>query len=114
MHPGRVAGWANFLLPNRDQFLEPIDRVPAGGKGFGPMRRADSNSDAHFADFQPAEPMDHRHFTNRPARPHVRFNFSQLALSHRRVCFVFERERHLLTGQVADCAEKRDHAAAIT
>src|SRR6266581_1080125 len=55
-----------FLLPNRNHFLELVDGVVAGIEGGAPMCGGDDDRDAGFSDVEAAEPMNHRNTVDIP------------------------------------------------
>src|SRR5438067_1035947 len=87
MYPFRTAVRPVFLLPDRHEILEPIDGIMTRLKSLGPMRTTDSHGDAYRADLQVAEPMDHGHFTYRPAGPGLALDLGHLLLGHPGVRF---------------------------
>src|SRR5947209_12777665 len=96
VYPLRLAVGPMFLLPDRDQLLEPVDRVTAGGEGVGPVRATDGEGDADLPDLQPAEAVDHDDIANAPAGTHVGFDFGELFLGHAAVGLVVQGDGHLI------------------
>src|SRR5438552_17150535 len=113
MHPFRLPGRAMFPFPDRHQFLEPLDGVPASGEGLGAMRATDGHGHTDLADFQPPQAMHQGDFADRPLRPDIRFDLFELRFRHAAVGLVIQCNCALIAGQIADGAEKgHDRAAA--
>src|SRR5581483_4669580 len=56
-----------LFLPDRHQFLEPVNRVPARLERLAAVRTTYRHRDTHFADIEMAQPMDHYDLADRPA-----------------------------------------------
>ena len=54
------AAFEIFLLPDRHDFLQPIDREAARLEGLGAMGRRDRNRDRRLADLDDADAMSDR------------------------------------------------------
>ena len=77
------------------------------------MLRTDSDEDAGFPDFEPAEAVRHRHAMNRKFLMHLFRNFADFSKRHRFVRFVIEIKRATAVRVVADAAVKRYHRAVL-
>ena len=60
-----------LFLPDRHEFLEPVDGVAARLERLGAVRTADGHGDADLADVEAAEAMDQHHLADRPALARV-------------------------------------------
>src|SRR5258706_12173162 len=76
---------AALFLPDRNRFLDAIDRHPAGGERLRAMGRSSANGDGRIADEEMTEPMDDRNGDVRECRPHLVDDFVDLLLRHRPV-----------------------------
>ena len=83
-----------LLLPDRHQFLEPVDRVAAGLERLGAVRAAHGHGHADLADVQLAQAMDQDDVADRPAAARVGLDLGQLLLGHAGVGLVVEGDRH--------------------
>src|SRR5262249_9702604 len=71
-----------FLLPDGHQFLEPVDGVTTRLERLAAVRAADGDGDAHLADFQMPEPVDHDHLADGPALACLPLDLGHFFLGH--------------------------------
>ena len=81
MNPFRRAVGPVFFLPDRHQFLEPVDGVAARLERLGAVRTADRDRDADLADFQMAQAMHQHDLADRPALRGCRASISAIFFS---------------------------------
>src|SRR6266436_324044 len=79
-----------FLLPDRDDFLEPIDREAAGLERLRPMGRRHRNRNRGLADRDHADAMLNRDTHYPPAFAGLTRQLAHLAERHRLVGLVLE------------------------
>src|ERR1019366_2165014 len=97
-----------LFFPNRHEFLEPIDRKPARFKCLGAVRATDGDGNADVADVKMPDTVLHDNVAERPARARLRFDLGHLFFGHRRVCFIIERDRDTVAGQIAHGTQEQD------
>src|ERR1700730_2094283 len=79
-----------FLLPDRHDLLQPVDREAAGFKGLGTMRRRDRDRDRSLADIDQADAMTDRDADDTPSLARLARQPAHLAERHRLVSFVLQ------------------------
>src|SRR5262249_52408903 len=77
-----------FLFPDRDDFLDPIDRMPAGVEGLAPMRATHGHGYADLTEFEAAKPVNDRHVTHGPALARLLLDQCHLLLGKRGISLV--------------------------
>src|SRR6266446_5768329 len=80
----------NFFLPNRHGAFQFANRPLASFESGSPVRSADGDNDAGFADFQAAGAMDDADMGDVESLVSLFAQSFHLAQSHRLVCFVNE------------------------
>lgn len=97
-----------LFFPDRGVVLEGIDSVLAGGKGFGPVRTADGNEDADFANSELTRAvMNDNACDIGPLLPNLHSDLLEYLDCHGLIGLVFEGDDGLSVGLVADHAAKK-------
>src|SRR5262249_35639830 len=113
MHPLAAAVGPVLFLPDRHDFLEPVDGITAGLESLGPMRTTDSPGTAHFAHSQVSETVYHHHITHGPTATGFTLDLGHFLLGHAGIRLVVQGSGHPSVGQVADRTEKDHPPAAV-
>lgn len=100
-----------LLLPNGYRALESIDGEAAGVEGRGPVRRADGNEDAGFADLQAAQAMKNGYTMDGELLADGLADLLHFGEGHGFVGFVIEVKSAASVGFVANEAVESDDGA---
>src|SRR5215213_4869680 len=102
-----------LFLPDRDDLLDPLDRVAAGLECGVAMRRGDADDNTRLPDRQRADAVDNGDLVNSPAFPNLVPDLRHGQLGGRGICLVFEMGDRLAAAVVAHGPdERRDRASA--
>src|SRR5271157_3141753 len=102
-----------LLFPDRHGALQHINGKPAGIKCRRPVRRADRNTDACFADVQPSEAMHHGDPVYGKSFVDLRANLAHFGQRHGFVSFIFKVFCGPAVRFVADETIERDDGAIL-
>jgi hypothetical protein len=102
-----------LLFPDGHGALEGVDGEAASVKGGGAVRRADSNEDAGFGDFEAAEAVHHGHAMDAVFFVELSADFAHFGEGHGFVSFVVEVKSGAVVGLVADEAVESDDGAVL-
>src|SRR5688572_11643524 len=89
-----------LLLPDRDNLLQPVDRILARVERRAAVRRRDDDRDTRLANVHMAEPVNDRDTADIPRGPHELSNFLHGLERHRLVGFILEIACRLPLGVV--------------
>src|SRR5580658_777286 len=84
------AAFEIFLLPDRRDFLQPVDREAAGLERFPTMRRRDRDRDRSLADVYQTDTMVNRDTHDLPSLARLACEPAHLAERHRLVSLVLQ------------------------
>jgi len=102
-----------FFLPDRYDALKGINRKAAGVKSGGPVRGADGDKHAGFADFEAAKAVDDGDPMNAVLLAELSRDLTHFAKGHRFVSFVVEVKRWAIMGLIAHEAIKGDYGSVL-
>src|SRR5690242_1374810 len=100
-----------LLLPDGNQFLEPVDSVERGFESRPSVRGGDNDRNTGLTDQHAAEPVHHGDARDGVRPGDLASDFGHHLESHRFVALVIEVQGRPALGIVADHAFKRHHGA---
>src|SRR5688572_5668511 len=89
-----------LLLPDRDNLLQPVDRILARVERRSAVRRRDDDRDTRLANVHMTEAVNNRDAPDVPGGPHELSNFLHGLERHRLVGFILQISRRLPLGVV--------------
>src|SRR5208337_837908 len=100
------------LLPDRHDFLQPVDRQLASAEGGAPVSRSNDNRHAGLTNFEPSQSVNHADVVNFKFSPGFATDLLHFAQGHRLVRLVLKVKSSAPTRMVPhDTLE--DHHGAI-
>ena len=108
---GPIGG--DFAFPDRNLYLQGIDRITTGFEGFSPMRRGGDYDDRSVAYLQAAHAVGDRDPRAGPSLAGGLHDFFHFALGHLGVGLVFEIFDAMPARVIAHCTDERNDPAGI-
>lgn len=109
MNPFGASVGPMFLLPDWNDFLDPVHHPLSRLEGVLPMWRAHRHCDCNVAQLQMAHAMDNRRANDRPTCVCLVQQLMNLLDGHLGICLVVEGLRPLSGSQLSDCSQKQNH-----
>src|SRR5215207_10162776 len=100
-----------LLLPDRDDFLDPLDRIAAGLERGVAVRRGDADDDACLTDRERADTVDYGDVVDAPPLADLVTNLRHGELGGRGIRLVFEMGNRATAAVVANRPDERRNGA---
>src|SRR5215216_5200175 len=100
-----------LFLPDRHDFLDPLDRIPARLERGVAVRRSDADDDARLPDRQRADTVDDGDVVDSPTFPNLVADLHHGQFGGRRIGLVFEMRHRPIAGMVSYGSDERGDGA---